>query len=585
MTRWELAVDPTAALPCAAAGADGRLKPVDVSGFRTAPPDPAAGEAERLGALLRCAAESGAARHGGGGPGRVAVVHPLGWDEAQFEAARRQALAADLPPPVFVAAPTALARYFRARLALPESTCVAVYDARPGSVAVALVRNTAAGPTPVFQGTSPALPSTGEGPAAEEAAQEAARARIVSELAALVEQARLRTGELAAVYLTGDAARLPGAATRVRRSLGLTAFVTDRPDTAAVLGALIAADDAESRLGPTQTPPGPLTVPAPRTAPAGGDGPTVDPAAALAAATLAAAALMGRATTAAALASPTDATDSDTDGRTVALLRPTPPVQAPEPALEAGAATVVLGKAAPLTAAPQAEDTAETQPLHAFPFAPVPAVPDVAAPGGSAGLLHTALSDLPAPYRDGPPDVPPGRGRRRGMWLPAAIVVAAAAGGVLSFTLLNGHGGHTGPHRTPQAAPPVSVSAALPQPAAPTGLTGSPSASASPSPTVSSSPSAGTPAAVLDAYFAAINSHDYQQAWQLGAKNLNSDYATFVSGLSGTVHDDAIIQDESPTVADVDLTATQADGSVKQFTGTYTVVGGVITQAHMQAAS
>lgn len=38
-------------------------------------------------------------------------------------------------------------------------------------------------------------------------------------------------------------------------------------------------------------------------------------------------------------------------------------------------------------------------------------------------------------------------------------------------------------------------------------------------------------------------------------------------------------QDTSSTTASVQLTATQDDGTVKQYEGTYTVVGGVITGA------
>jgi hypothetical protein len=92
-------------------------------------------------------------------------------------------------------------------------------------------------------------------------------------------------------------------------------------------------------------------------------------------------------------------------------------------------------------------------------------------------------------------------------------------------------------------------------------------------------PSAGStadPAETVRAYFAAINNHDYAQAWQLGGQNTGSSYSSFVSGLSATASDNVTILSVSGNVVTAQLTAQQANGTVKTYQGTYTVSNGVI---------
>lgn len=108
--------------------------------------------------------------------------------------------------------------------------------------------------------------------------------------------------------------------------------------------------------------------------------------------------------------------------------------------------------------------------------------------------------------------------------------------------------------------------------------------SQSPSPSPSASPSATGPATVVVAYYAAINAHDYKQAWSLGGHNLQSNYQTFASGYSGTKHDSVTILGVKGDTVTVSLTAQQNDGSSKSFEGTYTVVGGQITKANLHVA-
>jgi hypothetical protein len=85
------------------------------------------------------------------------------------------------------------------------------------------------------------------------------------------------------------------------------------------------------------------------------------------------------------------------------------------------------------------------------------------------------------------------------------------------------------------------------------------------------------PAATVRAYFKAINRHDYGRAWHLGGRYTGSSYAAFVSGFAGTEHDAVTIQSVSGHVVTARLAATQTDGSVKTYEGTYRVSHGVIT--------
>jgi serine/threonine protein kinase len=96
--------------------------------------------------------------------------------------------------------------------------------------------------------------------------------------------------------------------------------------------------------------------------------------------------------------------------------------------------------------------------------------------------------------------------------------------------------------------------------------------------------SPGTPAQTVRAYFSAINSRDYQRAWQLiGAKG--GTYQAFVAGFAGTSHDTVTILSTSGDVVTAKLTAAQTNGTVKTYQGTYTVTNGVITATDVQTVS
>jgi serine/threonine protein kinase len=167
-------------------------------------------------------------------------------------------------------------------------------------------------------------------------------------------------------------------------------------------------------------------------------------------------------------------------------------------------------------------------------------------------------TDWPAP----PPPTrqPPGkapRSRRKGPRMAAVgafllIIVIAAVAGVLLRK-------HNAP---PPVSPPATPASGVTTPAS--AVLG--------------------PAATVRAYYAAINDHDYPRAWQLigGTKTQTTDYNTFVKGFNGTQSDDVTIVSVAGNVVTVKLAATQTDGTVKNYQGTYTVTSGVITQSHIQ---
>jgi hypothetical protein len=98
-------------------------------------------------------------------------------------------------------------------------------------------------------------------------------------------------------------------------------------------------------------------------------------------------------------------------------------------------------------------------------------------------------------------------------------------------------------------------------------------------PTTANQSSVSSPAAVVEAYFAAINARNYEEAWTLGGENLGESYAQFAAGFATTATDNVEILSTSGSAVAVDLTAVQTDGTEQQFAGTYTVTGQAITGA------
>ena len=86
------------------------------------------------------------------------------------------------------------------------------------------------------------------------------------------------------------------------------------------------------------------------------------------------------------------------------------------------------------------------------------------------------------------------------------------------------------------------------------------------------------PEAVVTAYFAAINNHEYSTAWAMGGKNLGDpDYDAFVAGYATTERDSISQVSVQGAVVTLVLNALQTDGTSHSYHATYTVLDGVIT--------
>jgi len=145
----------------------------------------------------------------------------------------------------------------------------------------------------------------------------------------------------------------------------------------------------------------------------------------------------------------------------------------------------------------------------------------------------------------------------------ACVVVLAIAG--VAYAALRGRTSPGPTGTTSPPSPPKSASSAT------SARSGTPTASAPLG-----------PAATVQAYIAAINQHNYPRAWDLGGKNTGQSYNSFASGFNGTASDQLTIISVSGDVVTVQLAATQTNGSVDDYQGTYTVVDGVITQSDIQ---
>lgn len=221
----------------------------------------------------------------------------------------------------------------------------------------------------------------------------------------------------------------------------------------------------------------------------------------------------------------------------------------------------------------------------------------------------------------GPPAVPsaPGRRRMSWAWFAGTAVVTAAALVVVGWQThwpdavfgphhaqpaqlraATGLGSSTAAGSAPAsaaspagtaslAAPTAPPSSAVPvTTAAPTTAPATLPATASAPPTAPPTgppPPSGGPAATVRAYYAAITAQDYAQAWQLGGQYLGASYADYVAGFSGTATDTVTISSVAGDVVSARLVATQTDGTVKTYQGSYTVTGDVITQFSVHRVS
>jgi serine/threonine-protein kinase len=202
-------------------------------------------------------------------------------------------------------------------------------------------------------------------------------------------------------------------------------------------------------------------------------------------------------------------------------------------------------------------------------FPPPPAEPDP----GTLGW-----SGQPDPGYRGGRDRLRSRGAFTAGLVAALLVLFFAAAGVTYLVLHKTRG--TGPGAAGSGAPAGSSAPGVPASSAPTAPASSSTLPAPPSP-----PPPGVLAATVRAYYSAINHHRYARAWRLGGRNTGETYHAYISGFAGTAHDTVTIQSVSGDVVTGQLAAQQTDGTVKTYRGSYTVVGGVITQFNVQQIS
>jgi hypothetical protein len=611
---WELAVefrpkdDAQGGLPAprAAVAEGGRIKllksPAVGGGVSTT-----ASARDTVGAVLAVAMRARGQRDAVP-PARLALIgfSEGGPDEiARMQTAARQA---DLPDPELVSRPVAAARYFRSTLAFPQGTAIIVVTMNDQAASATVVANNAnaAGtaadtvvasaldPIPIAlsateldrrfvelvaahtgvrepglplteirrlrellaEHSSVGLPVQGSETELRITRNEYSRAiadlmgKATSSLIGLLRQLRPAPGTLTGIYLVDAAARVPELPRRIRDELGCTVFVADRPQ-ATVLGALATPADGpasffEDEDSVAKLPPELSSLP-------------------------------GISGIADVIAESAQVRSLATDaGPPIAAHRIAP-------------ADDDEGRA-PAQPVP---DTADLQPTVV-----TSAYLDAQTMGGALVSEQSlfgqySISGNSSSYE--PTRSPVRQQARRSRVLTSVVAVAivvVAGGGYALFHTLQDH--HSSPNRqnavagAPQSPAPPSPTPNFDAPAvdspSPTDSTDVPTPTDSGTSTDSASPSPGSqdPASVVLAYFAAINAQDYQQAWNLGGENLDSTYQSFVSGFTNTSQDSATAQDIDASTASVQLTATQTDGSVQNFSGTFTVVNGVITSASMQ---
>ncbi|SEL48933.1 hypothetical protein SAMN05414137_109101 [Streptacidiphilus jiangxiensis] len=132
----------------------------------------------------------------------------------------------------------------------------------------------------------------------------------------------------------------------------------------------------------------------------------------------------------------------------------------------------------------------------------------------------------------------------------------------------------TAPASTRPAPGPTVTVTSTPTPAAP------PAPPAPPAPTTPMT----NASAVVAQYYQDITDHNYAAAWALGGANIAGEsYDQYVAGFSTTASIGlGTVSDFGASQVQAVLYATQTDGTVKVFEGTYTVSNGVLVGASIR---
>jgi eukaryotic-like serine/threonine-protein kinase len=199
------------------------------------------------------------------------------------------------------------------------------------------------------------------------------------------------------------------------------------------------------------------------------------------------------------------------------------------------------------------------------------------------GRASTTPQVPPARVAAPVPSAPAGPARQLRGWMLAAV----AAGVLLAVAVAVAVTRLSAAHPAPSAGLAAGSSTVASHPASPTPsgpASSGPSSPAAPSP--SATPSG--PAAVVQAYYAAINHHDCGTAWNLGGDNLSAaqgqTYQQFCQGFNTTSHDILTVDSVAGNTVTVTIVAEHTDGSSQTYRGSYLVGNGAIESASVQAS-
>jgi hypothetical protein len=106
-------------------------------------------------------------------------------------------------------------------------------------------------------------------------------------------------------------------------------------------------------------------------------------------------------------------------------------------------------------------------------------------------------------------------------------------------------------------------------------------------PAASANPQLTNGVAVVSQFYQDLTNHDYWDAWQLGGDNIGgSDYNGWVAGYATTASIDITSYGTwNDGTVWADISATQTDGSIRAYSGTYTVANSVIVSANITQTS
>jgi eukaryotic-like serine/threonine-protein kinase len=245
-------------------------------------------------------------------------------------------------------------------------------------------------------------------------------------------------------------------------------------------------------------------------------------------------------------------------------------IPAAEPGIDAGWIPGPVGRLIELheSVATAAVTAWRESPAETVPEAVLETVPETASGTGSAEsdaatTTPSLLSggDTDPGYRSAGPVGgvrPVGSVRlvRRARWARGAAAIGVLLAVAVAFAVFHGHA-KTGT----TSAPPVTTSPAA-------------------------ADSAGSAAGTVEAYFVAVNDHDYARAWSLGGKAISAQksqsYSQFVQGFTGTSFDSLTVASVDGNKVNVVVDCRRTNGETQVYQGYYIVEHGQIASASVQ---